>query len=125
MDNHTKNNSVGQESYWQRAIDSELKSLAAVPLHNPKKTGSELFASLVRLASLAKGAGMREGELIPIVVQTCQAWDAPQGGLVSDREWVMMWRNAWGYARPRSRPPGPQSANTSPYGSLVKERYEW
>lgn len=107
MTKHTPSPPDNPDSiYWQRAIDSELTTLAAVPPHNHHHPRSELFASLLRLASLAKSAGMGEGELIPVVVQTCAAWDAQWHGRAKLTEWVRMWRNAWKYAQVRAHVPG-------------------
>lgn len=88
---------------WSRAIvAAEMNTLGSLPEENPNKPGSEMFASMLRIASVAKAIKARSSDYLPgifIALSRNQSTKSLPG-----REVERQWNNAWMKADPRPLP---------------------
>lgn len=86
-------------SWAETAIKEELTHLAQLPAESPQRPGSEFSTRLLKIASVAKGAGKgiySQEQLIPDIVTAVNG----QHGL-TEKEITRQWTRAWNKATPR------------------------
>jgi hypothetical protein len=89
--------------YAKQAIEREIANMPTLPYSKVGHPRSALYASMVRIASLAKLGGLNQGTVGAAVVAGAMAWAAVYKATPPPRELWRQWRNAYRFASPRER----------------------
>lgn len=82
--------------WYKSALDDELKLIEQLPPHNIRKPGSQMFISLLRVASLVKGAGYNSNVVLS------QIKYAARSQKFTAKDFDYQWSRAYSMAKARA-----------------------